>query len=83
MRRQVFIGLVDGAAAWSLDARAQQSGELPTIGFLGGDATDFGHAGITAKPSGLISPAAMQVGAKALGLDVPATLLARADKMIE
>ena len=38
MRRRDFIAVVGGAAAWPLTVRAQQSGKLPTIGFLGSDA---------------------------------------------
>src|SRR5258705_1414000 len=42
MRRRSLIGLVGGAAvAWPLAGLAQQAGKLPTIGFLGANATAF------------------------------------------
>ena len=41
MRRREFIATVGGAAAWPVVASAQQPGRLPTIGFLGANASAF------------------------------------------
>jgi putative ABC transport system substrate-binding protein len=39
MRRRDFIAVLGASAVWPLAAHAQQAGKLPTIGFLGTDAS--------------------------------------------
>ncbi|MFZ0527680.1 MAG: ABC transporter substrate-binding protein [Xanthobacteraceae bacterium] len=42
MRRREFIMSAGVAAGWPLAARAQQAGKLPTVGYLGANASVFG-----------------------------------------
>jgi putative ABC transport system substrate-binding protein len=87
IRRREFITLV-GAAAWPLAAGARQS-RMPVIGYLGG-----GSLGAAAHIMTVFRQSLAEAGyvesrnmvievAKALGLDVPPALLARADEVIE
>jgi putative ABC transport system substrate-binding protein len=41
MRRREFMAIAGSAAAWPLASRAQQASGLPTIGFLGPDASSW------------------------------------------
>jgi ABC-type uncharacterized transport system substrate-binding protein len=41
IRRREFVMLLGGAAAWPIAARAQRVGKLPTIGFMGNDASSW------------------------------------------
>jgi putative ABC transport system substrate-binding protein len=41
VKRRKFITLIGSAVAWPIAARAQQTGRLPTVGFLGVDAASW------------------------------------------
>ena len=78
MRRREFIGVLGGAAALPLAARAQEPGRTYRIGGL--------HQSPREVPVDRATRFELVINrgtAKALGLEVPPTLLARADEVIE
>src|SRR6266566_45376 len=53
MRRRDFFGVLSGALAWPLSARAQQSPRLPVVGYLMNSTPEGGSAFVAAVRKGL------------------------------
>jgi putative ABC transport system substrate-binding protein len=81
IRRREFIALI-GGAVWPLAASAQQA--LPVIGYLSSGVPDTASPSMQAFRRGLKLELTINLKtAKTLGLDIPASILARADEVIE
>jgi putative ABC transport system substrate-binding protein len=81
MRRREFVSLFCGTvAAWPLAVRAQQ--EMLAIGYLSARSREDTQHLLAAFRNGLMQSGYVE-GLKAIGLDVPPTLLGRADEVIE